>query len=423
MDSPFSRTFHDLLAKDETEDNSRVSPKLSAKPSRKRFVNPVGHDPRGFIHLNLLAMPSQDRPKCELCENMGRLMCANCKVSFYCVVDHFLLDKGFHSGICSTVAKLRQPIEFSPSQETRDRLNKQRRLHLEELFNYALKRGQSSLEKGLYDDAIPSATVASNYAKILYGQAEEVIPPMLIAAEAHLKRGNIPLAEGFLARSQNIELGQPNLRPSIKSKIRHNEGIIAMAKDETNEALMSFADQVYQASEEYGPEHRKTALGYCNMGRLFHVLNNYSSSISLFRQVVGIWTKYVMPILEEMTAESVVPKISGMKYKDIVWIDDTDQYDASDCLIHCFKHQLQCMQIPDQTHVNSLDLANTCHTLSALYYICKRTQEAHGWALEGLQHLEAHHTQDPIFVKKFQRLIKLSGSNTNVQKDSQRGTI
>ncbi|GFS22983.1 zinc finger MYND domain-containing protein 12 [Elysia marginata] len=192
-----------------------------------------------------------------------------------------------------------------------------------------------------------------------------------------------------------------------------------MAKDDVQEALVNFAEQVYQASEEYGPTHRRTALGYCNMGRLFHYTKDYVTSNSLFRQVVTIWTEFVDPILDEMTAESSVPKIPGMKKETTVWIQGSDKFEAEDSLMYCYYNQKECMRIPGQCFVTALDLANTCYALSVLFYIWKRLQEADKQAAEGLQYLEDKQIHDPVFVKKFNKVMKLATKSAHWEPDIQ----
>ncbi|RUS69119.1 hypothetical protein EGW08_023117, partial [Elysia chlorotica] len=201
-----------------------------------------------------------------------------------------------------------------------------------------------------------------------------MIPPMMVAAECYLNQGNFRLAEGFIARASSIEMHKPDLRPTTKAQIRHNEGLLAMAKNDLQDALIDFADEVYLTSEEYGPIHRKTAIGFCHLGRLFHQTHDYLNSNSLFRQVVEIWTDFLLPIHEEITAESIVPKISRMKFKQKVWIEETDRFDAEQILMHCYINQMECHSFPEDNkfRVPAMDLAHTCYALSLLFLILKK---------------------------------------------------
>ncbi|KAK3781682.1 hypothetical protein RRG08_043592 [Elysia crispata] len=387
------------LLKQHTVEKKVVSPNTT----------PTGSDPRGFITLNLLALSSSQRKKCELCDNMATLMCEQCRVTFYCTLQHFQIDKDFHVEICSTVKKLKQPMPFSSQKDTRERWIKQREFHINELFLYSWKKGQADLGKGLYDDAISAATVAYKYAQVLYGQSENVISPMLVAAECYLKKENIKQAEWFMARTLNIELNKPDIRPSIKATIRHNEGLLAMAKGDVQEALMNFAEEVYQATEEYGPTHRKTTLGFCHLGLLFHQTQKFDKSSSLFRQVVEIWTDFLVPNMENMTAVSVVPTIK-VKNEETVWIQDSDRFDAQQILTMCYTNQKERYESSgtDKQDVTKMDLARTCYALSVLLLISKRPSEAEASANEALRYVGNQQAQEASFVKKLQRVVKLA---------------
>ena len=49
------------------------------------------------------------------------------------------------------------------------------------------------------------------------------------------------------------------------------------------------------------------------------------------RQVVEIWTDFLVPNMENMTAVSVVPTIK-VKNEETVWIQDSDRFDAQQIL-------------------------------------------------------------------------------------------
>ncbi|KAI8749024.1 zinc finger MYND domain-containing protein 12 [Biomphalaria glabrata] len=112
--------------------------KVTGKGSERNRLPP--------IKLNLLALTNNVKVKCELCNQWGSLQCAHCRVTYYCCEEHMELDRTLHEDICHRIEMLRQPIEFSPSQDTRERMKKQKRVLLEEMYEYTYRQGQTSME-------------------------------------------------------------------------------------------------------------------------------------------------------------------------------------------------------------------------------------------------------------------------------------
>ncbi|RUS78635.1 hypothetical protein EGW08_013605, partial [Elysia chlorotica] len=102
--------------------------------------------PIQYVVINLLTKRKHEKDRCELCEQVGSLMCSGCQVTFYCGIQHYNLDKDFHAILCSRVKELRKPIEFSAQAETRERWRKQKRIRMEELYKFTWKRGQADLQ-------------------------------------------------------------------------------------------------------------------------------------------------------------------------------------------------------------------------------------------------------------------------------------
>ncbi|RUS69120.1 hypothetical protein EGW08_023118, partial [Elysia chlorotica] len=125
-------------------DANAVSSKASG---RSHTYFPMGYDPRGFINLNMLALASEERRKCELCNNIGVLQCELCRVTYYCSIHHFTMDKDFHANMCQKLKFLRSPIDFSPQRETRERWIKQRQIHMNEMYLFSWKNSQSYLNQ------------------------------------------------------------------------------------------------------------------------------------------------------------------------------------------------------------------------------------------------------------------------------------
>ncbi|GFN99639.1 Zinc finger mynd domain-containing protein 12 [Plakobranchus ocellatus] len=220
-----------------------ISPRKKKKQPPQRKGKPLsecGYDPRGFVRVTLLCRRKSDQHHCELCSTIGRIVCYKCKLAFYCTVQHFLVDKEFHVSMCDKMAVLKQAVAFSPLSEVREKWRNQRRAYMVDLFLFTWKKGEAHLDKSEYNDAIPAAMKSVTYAEALYGRGEEMIAPLLIAAESHLMLKRLNVAKALLAHSLTIELSKPEIRPLHKARIRHVEGLLALANDELQARYLRF---------------------------------------------------------------------------------------------------------------------------------------------------------------------------------------
>ncbi|CAG5119051.1 unnamed protein product [Candidula unifasciata] len=331
------------------------------------------------VKVTLLAKKNSDKNKCELCNAYGSLQCANCKVTFYCGQKHFLMDKELHSDICPRLKVVRTPIEFSPDNDTRERMIKQRRILLEELCSYTYQKGQSLMEEGKYVKAIPAATVSANYAKHLFGMSSNYISPLLVAAECYVHLGKLDVADKFLARALDVEIVRSEtLSHDVKALIRRNEGLINLAKNNLDEALQCFAEEIYQNTEAYNPTHFRTSGGYCYLGYIFYIKGEYLVAASLFKQTVDIWVNTVDPLIEEMTTQLMVPMFAGETKKKLM--SDCDNFQGLKILTKCYSHMEE-----DSGHVMlPIDMVRVCYALAALLYIGERYVESKARAYRGL---------------------------------------
>ncbi|XP_059168035.1 zinc finger MYND domain-containing protein 12-like [Physella acuta] len=331
--------------------------------------------------LNLLAMTSASKVKCEICNQWGSLQCAKCRVTYYCCEDHMEMDRTLHEDICPRIELLRQPIEFSPCQDTRERMKKQRRVLLEEMYTYTYKQGQTAMEAGFYEKAIPAAVVSAKYAQEIWGTSAEVIPPLLVAAECYVNKGKLGTADAFLARVLCIELEAPNIKPSIKARIKRNEGLIHQAKVNYQEALECFAEEIYQNTEEFGPLHIRTSGGYCYLGHMFQLKEDELPALSLYRQTVDIWISTIVPILEEMTSQPDVPIIGAIKTQaEKQWMYECDKLEGLKLLMKCYTHlkEIKTMKVP------LLDMVRAIYAIGCMMYINERYTEGKIRVREGL---------------------------------------
>ncbi|KAK0054967.1 zinc finger MYND domain-containing protein 12 [Biomphalaria pfeifferi] len=344
------------------------------------------------IKLNLLALTNNVKVKCELCNQWGSLQCAHCRVTYYCCEEHMELDRTLHEDICHRIEMLRQPIEFSPSQDTRERMKKQKRVLLEEMYEYTYRQGQTSMEAGQYDKAIPAAVVSAKYAREIWGTSAEVIPPLLVAAECYVNKGKLGTADGFLARVLCIELETTNLKPSIKARIKRNEGLIHQAKINYQDALECYAEEIYQNTEEFGPTHIRTSGGYCYLGHMFQLKANELTALSLYRQTVDIWINTVDPILDEMTSQPDVPVIGALKpQQEKQWMYECDKLEGLKILTKCYTHLKEMVTI----EMPAMDIIRSIYAIGCIMYMNERYMEGKNRAQEGItwcneKNLKAH---------------------------------
>lgn len=87
-----------------------------------------------------------------------------------------------------------------------------------------------------------------------------------------------------------LALREPELTThSMRSQLSRLYGQLYALQGKTREALAAFAEDIFHASEEHGPEGAPTSLGYYNLAKVLQASGNTAGARSCSDMVVSIW--------------------------------------------------------------------------------------------------------------------------------------
>ncbi|XP_064611450.1 zinc finger MYND domain-containing protein 12-like [Liolophura sinensis] len=320
--------------------------------------------------INPLANPKDIKLKCELCQKPAFVQCLQCRVTYYCGVEHQKADwVGIHENICDSLAALRQPALFLPSQEERNHRQERQLQKQTELIELTRTTGQKLLFEGKHEQALPAALQSLRFSIDVYGLASiELVPSYLILGEASIGLGRLPQAEEYLAQAQWTVLKMPESSNAIKSKLFRNLGLLYAAKGEYDEALRQLADDIYHASDEFGTDDIRTAGGYFHMANVFFRQGKMDIADSLYRQVTQIWYDYLSKIIQVRTRTpdtpvGVGPVITDSKQEEEDQLDEAQEAEAIQVLNAVFDMR------EHQPNRKPEDMARIAYSLAMLYYV------------------------------------------------------
>jgi len=327
--------------------------------------------------LNPLAFPKGVKLVCELCQKPAFVQCTQCRVTYYCCVDHQRADwLGIHEKICESLIDLRQPAPFMPSEELRqnreDDLVRQRK----QMIDLTRTTGQKLLFEGKHEQAVPAAMQSLRFAIEVHGIASiELVPSYLILGEASIGLGRLSQAEEYLAQADWTVLKTPEVSAAIRSRLHRNLGLLHAAKGDFPEALRHLADDIYHASEEYGPDDIRTSGGYFHMANVFFRQGKRDIADSLYRQVTEIWHCHLNLIVEFRTRTPKTPRGVG---PGAIEKDDTEEEGLDEA------QEAEAIQVLNsiydmrehQPNRRSVDLVSVCHALGMLYFILHDLKKA-----------------------------------------------
>jgi hypothetical protein len=141
-----------------------------------------------MLAINPLSNAKGTSRECELCGKPAHLQCKNCRVTFYCDMEHQQLDyKGIHQQICNMLPPLRAPVPILGSDEERLNRNEKTKAQQISLFNISKKQATRLLFEGKYSLAIPAALEALKFSITCYGSNSiEIVPSYLLLGEASI---------------------------------------------------------------------------------------------------------------------------------------------------------------------------------------------------------------------------------------------
>nr|XP_033777709.1 zinc finger MYND domain-containing protein 12 isoform X2 [Geotrypetes seraphini] len=202
-----------------------------------------------------LAQPKWLKLRCELCGNTAYLKCPDCKVTYYCDIDHMQSDLiSIHGKICPLLSSLRTPFPFFLTDTQRQQYAEQMMQRKKHLVDITYQEAQKFLCEGL---------------------------------------GDLAQAQEYLAQAQWTVLKSSDCGSNIHHKLHRNLGRLYAAEGNLQESLYHFANDVYYASEAFGTDDIRVTGGYFQMANVFFCLNKRDIADSLYIEVTNIWNDHL----------------------------------------------------------------------------------------------------------------------------------
>nr|XP_033777708.1 zinc finger MYND domain-containing protein 12 isoform X1 [Geotrypetes seraphini] len=242
-----------------------------------------------------LAQPKWLKLRCELCGNTAYLKCPDCKVTYYCDIDHMQSDLiSIHGKICPLLSSLRTPFPFFLTDTQRQQYAEQMMQRKKHLVDITYQEAQKFLCEGNHRTALPAALHSLRFSIEIYGfKSVELVPAYLALAEANIGLGDLAQAQEYLAQAQWTVLKSSDCGSNIHHKLHRNLGRLYAAEGNLQESLYHFANDVYYASEAFGTDDIRVTGGYFQMANVFFCLNKRDIADSLYIEVTNIWNDHL----------------------------------------------------------------------------------------------------------------------------------
>lgn len=261
------------------------------------------------IQLNPLANPKNIKIVCEICSYPARFACKECRLSYYCNLEHLALDQeSIHSKVCSIIKTLRSPPPAFGFEEQRQLAESERK----ELLLCLLDRSRTIAQKLLFEknftNAIPAALCALSTSIQLYGQDSiDLVPCYLLLGEATVGLKNFSQAEAYLAAAEWALLKshkkeaylESQSDKALRSQVLLNFGILYFSQNQLHLALESFAMSVGLAATLHGPDSYLLSGRYFQLGLVFEKLSFQKKAFNCFVHVIYIWLKMEFKTLND----------------------------------------------------------------------------------------------------------------------------
>ena len=188
-------------------------------------------------------------------------------------------------------------VSLLPRDTVQLLLRDRRRMDLVEPFRLAIlkltaQEAARLMASAQYEASLPVALEAVEQGQDLFPGAAmmEMFPLYLLAAQANLGLRRAKQCEDFLSLASQLAVGDPSrVTPIMSCHLNRLYGQLYVLEGRLEEALEAFAEDVYYASMQYGPNDVRTSLGYYNLGKVFHKLDERDRSLSCNDQAVTIW--------------------------------------------------------------------------------------------------------------------------------------
>lgn len=328
--------------------------------------------------LNPLSNPKGVKLLCELCQKPAFVQCTRCRVTYYCGVEHQQADwVGIHEKICQLLIPLRTTqISFLSSEEQRRKQEAEMLARREHMIELTRTTGQKLLFEGKHEQAVPAAMQSLRFSIDVHGlDSIELVPSYLILAEASIGLHKLQQAEEYLAQAQWTVLKTPDSSHAIKSKLYRNWGLLHAAEGNYEEALRNLADDIFNASEQYGTDNIGTSGGYFHMANVFFRQNHMDVASSLYGRVTDIWHSHLLRLVRARTHRAETPAGVGvvaveLKKEKPESLDEAQEAEAKQVLHSIYDIREQTSK-PD-----AVTTALVCHALGMLYFLLEDISKA-----------------------------------------------
>ena len=238
--------------------------------------------------------------------------------------------------ILQTVTRLGYPIEASTTapgvtlvtaETVEVILTDRRKWDLVHPFKMAVLKNYSQeaarlMAMGLYDKALPIALDAVKKGPAMFkpGPSFQMFPLFLLAAQANLGLKQADQCENFLGLASWLAVKETqDTTNMMRAQLSRLYGQLYALQGKHNQALQSFAEDIYYCSLEYGTQDVRTSLGFYNLGKVFQSKGDMEKCARCCEQVLDIWFTALVEVVlsEEKSKEGKMP-ISEAQLAEVI---------------------------------------------------------------------------------------------------------
>nr|ACO08964.1 Zinc finger MYND domain-containing protein 12 [Osmerus mordax] len=344
--------------------------------------------------LNPLANPRGAKKLCELCQKPAYLQCNNCRVTFYCDTEHQQADwVGIHDKVCQLLIPIRSAVPFHSLQSDRDLHQSQTRHRQEQLIEISRSVAQNKLFEGKFQESLPASLLSLRCAMDVYGpSAASLVPAYLLLAEANVGLGSLAQAEKYLSQAEWTVTKTPDCSQAVRRQLHRNLGRLYTSTGNLKGALLSFANDVYYASDEYGLDNIVTKGGYFLMANVFMKQEKKDIAHSMYAEVAKTWHSHLTRLVEAHTQSSISLEPC---------FDEAQRTEADQMLKTMLEVQAQ------NNKQDVAQIALVTHSLAMLWFLGGSRNKAVEFGRKARQASQL--VPDPSLTESIQRLLLLAG--------------
>ncbi|XP_055467228.1 zinc finger MYND domain-containing protein 12 [Psammomys obesus] len=334
-----------------------------------------------------LAVPKGRRLSCEVCDAPAERVCTACTVTYYCGTVHQKADWGsIHEKICQLLIPLRTVMPFYNSEEERQHGLQQLQKRQKHLIEFCYTVAQKYLFEGKHEEAVPAALHSLRFRMNVHGlNSVELVPAYLLLAEASLGMGRIVQAEEYLSQARWTVLKSTDCSNATHSLLHRNLGLLYIAKDNQEQARYHLANDIYFASCAFGTEDIRTSGGYFHLANIFHGLEKWELSDTLYTKASQIWHTYLNNHYQALSrARSQQADLLGKRFLNDTGLDEAQEAEAIRILTSILS--IRESTFSKEPHKTILVLK----TLSLLYFLMMDNSKAKDYAMRALSLAETH---------------------------------